>query len=229
MKLKRNLIADIIQWDVESWSPILNYWEKEINWNDVKTSLELGAREGGLSLWLALKGKEVICSDLKNTEASAKTLHQKYNVGSMINYQDIDATNIPYENYFDLIIFKSVIGGIGMNNNIGAQKKVFEEIHKALKPGGKLLFAENLAASPIHQFFRKLFNKWGDYWRYISLEEIKGLLQDFLSFKFKTTGVFSTFGRTEKQRSVIARFDKYIANNLLPHKWRYIIYGIAKK
>ena len=38
-------------------------------------------------------------------------------ISSLIIYQDIDATNIPYENYFDIIVFKSIIGGIGRNNN----------------------------------------------------------------------------------------------------------------
>lgn len=74
---------------------------------------------------------------------------------NLITYQDIDATQIPYENEFDIIVFKSIIGGIGRNDNKEIQQLVFNQIYKALKPGGQLLFAENLSASPLHRFFSK--------------------------------------------------------------------------
>src|SRR5690606_26588047 len=133
-------------------------------------------REGGLSLWMALKGKTVVCSDLEDVESTAEPLHTRYKVNNLITYQDIDATNIPYENHFDVIAFKSIIGGIGRNNNPEIQAKVFTEIHKALKPGGKLLFAENLVASPFHQRLRKKFIRCGNSWKYVSLDEVNGFL-----------------------------------------------------
>jgi SAM-dependent methyltransferase len=169
-------VQDIIQWDILSWSKILRYWDAGIDYNNVTSCLELGGRQGGLSLWLALKGKKVICSDIygglaSNAREQAELLHGKYHVRELITYQDIDATNIPYENYFDVIVFKSIIGGIGRNDNIENQKKAFEEIYRALKPGGKLLFAENLAGSLLHKFARKKFVKWGKSWNYVSLGE----------------------------------------------------------
>lgn len=227
--MKLELEKDIVQWDVKSWSMALHYWEKEINWEQIHDCLELGGREGGLSLWLALKGKTVICSDLKGVEFSAGELHQKYNIGSSIKYQGIDATNIPYENHFDLIIFKSIIGGIGRDNNKEIQQMVFDQIHKALKPEGKLIFAENLVASPFHQYFRKKFTKWTHYWRYITKEECKEFLKFFSSFELKTTGVLGTFGRTEKQKNLLSRVDKFLLNNITPDSWKYIVYGIATK
>ena len=153
------LTSDIIQWDVRSWSEALKYWEQHVNWSTIHNGLELGGREGGLSLWLALKGIKTVCSDLHGVKEAASPLHQRYDVSSLITYKDIDATNIPYENHFDVIAFKSIIGGIGRNDNIEMQKKTFSEIYKALKPGGKLLFAENLAASPLHQTLRKKLKK----------------------------------------------------------------------
>lgn len=84
----------------------------------------------------------------------------------MAIYQDIDATYIPYENHFDVVVFKSIIGDIGSNDNLDAQREAFKQIHKALKPDGKLLFAEKMVASPLHLFFKKRFVNWGDRWRY---------------------------------------------------------------
>ncbi len=225
----KTIVNDIIQWDVKSWSKALTYWDKNVDWNSVETCLELGGREGGLSLWLVLKGKTTVCSDLNDVEQTAETLHTKHNVKALVTYQDIDATQIPYENHFDIIVFKSIIGGIGRDDQSAMQQQVFDQIYKALKPGGKLLFAENLKASAFHQQMRKKFVNWGRAWRYVSLNEMKGFLHMFTSYQIKTTGVLATFGRNEKQRNALATLDQSVLNNLCPNKWKYICYGIAEK
>jgi SAM-dependent methyltransferase len=195
----------------------------------VYTCLELGGRKGGLSLWLALKEKKVICSDVSNAKENAEMLHSQYNVNALIAYQDIDATNIPYENYFDIVVFKSIIGGIGRNNNIGVQQKVFSEIYKSLKPGGKLLFAENLIGSSLHQLLRKKFVRWGRTWRYISVSELGRFLFQFKFYRYETSGMLAAFGKTEWQRNIFARFDQLLLNHICPAQWKYIVYGIAEK
>ena len=227
--MNKETLKDVVQWDIRAWKKAIKYWDNNVDWKNVENALELGSREGGLSLWMAQKGVSTVCSDYTNSEKSAAPLHKKYNVSSKITYQDIDATNIPYENHFDIIVFKSIIGGIGKDDNIEIQKKVFEEIYKALKPGGQLLFAENLTSTKLHQEMRYRFNKWGDYWRYISLSELKDFLKPFLSYKIKTTGVLGTFGRTEKQKEILTRIDEVFFNHVFPSKWHYIGFGITKK
>ncbi|MBK8846127.1 MAG: class I SAM-dependent methyltransferase [Bacteroidetes bacterium] len=227
--MTKELTKDIIQWDIKSWSKALSYWDSNIDWNEIKNGLELGGREGGLSLWLALKGLTVVCSDLNDVHTTAQPLHVRHNVSSHVKYQDIDATNIPYENYFDIIVFKSIIGGIGRNDKVEIQQKVFKEIYKALKPGGKLLFAENLIASPFHQQLRKRFVNWGSSWRYVSIKEMKEFLNDFSYCDIHTTGVLGTFGRNESQRTLLSTIDQLILNRICPANWKYIIYGIAEK
>lgn len=224
------LVKKIIQWDVKSWSKALFFWEKNVEWDKVKNGLELGGREGGLSLWLALKGKTTLCSDYAiNVQETAGKLHKEYNVTTYINYQDIDASDIPYENHFDVIVFKSIIGGIGRGDNFEIQKKVFREIHKALKPGGKLLFAENLIGSPVHQKLRKRYVDWGNSWRYLSVDELKECLGVFSDYELKTTGFLGTLGRSESQRSFLATGDRLFWNHVSPAKWKYIAYGVAQK
>ena len=226
--MDKQLLRDIVQWDVTSWSKAILFWNKTIDWAAVNTCLEVGAREGGLSLWIALKGKQVICSDL-SISGEAQQLHAKYKVADKIQYEAIDATGIPYENYFDVIIFKSVLGGIGRNNNYALQERAINEMYKALKPDGKLLFAENLSASFLHTLLRKIFRQWGGKWRYLSLKELNQLFNKFSSKKMQTSGFLALFGRSERQRNALAVIDQKIFNKIVPSRWQYIAYGIAIK
>jgi len=227
--MNNELIADIINWDIRTLQRALFYWENNVDWNKIKIALELGSRQGGLSLWLALKGKKVICSDIENPQETAKEYHQKYNTGNLIEYRAIDATCVPYESYFDLIVFKSVIGAIGKNGGLQKQQQVFSEIYKALKPGGYLLYAENLTATPLHIILRKMFVKWGKEWRYVSIDEMKTFLKDFSYFDIETTGFIATLGRNERQRSILSILDEIIFNRICPAKWKYIAYGLGIK
>ncbi|MHC1738777.1 MAG: cyclopropane-fatty-acyl-phospholipid synthase family protein [Ignavibacteriaceae bacterium] len=227
MNLSPGTIADIIQWDVTNWSRALSFWEENVDWSNVNHSLEIGGKGGGLSLWVALHGKNTICSDLSDARVNAFDLHSKYKVTDKIKYEDINAASIPYENKFDLILFKSIIGGIGRDNNKSIQSETFRQIYKALVPGGKLVFAENLTSSPLHRTLRK-FNKW-NYWRYITLSETREFLKDFSYVKLQTCGFSGAFGRTESQRRALGKLDSIFFDKILPSGWNYIVYGIAEK
>lgn len=227
-EVSSSVLKDVIQWDIVNWSKALAHWKAHAAIEPGMKVLELGGRQGGLSLWFALNGCQVTCSDFKDTRALALPLHEKYGVSHLVTYEDIDATNIPYENHFDVIVFKSIIGGIGYGNNIERQLAVFRQIEKALKPGGKLLFAENMIASPFHRFMRKRFVSWGADWRYLTLAEMRNMLEGFEIDSLRTTGVMATFGRSEGQRKFLGMIDKALSP-LTPPEWRYIVYGVAKK
>jgi SAM-dependent methyltransferase len=232
MKLKYNnrIKNDIIEWDVNNWFNSIIFWEKYSSL-DLKncTALELGSNNGGLSLWLALNGCKVICSDVVIPTNQATQIHKKYGVDNKIKYEIIDATNIPYQGCFDIIVFKSILGGIGRNNNIDKQINTINQIYKALKTGGKLFFAENILSSPIHQYLRKKYVNWGENWRYISVEEMKEFLKPFSGFDYITNGFLGAMGRNEFQRKFLGQIDKMIFNLIIPESWKYIMIGIAKK
>ncbi len=227
--MNNEALKDILQWDIQSWGAAIPFWEKHGELSTAQTALEIGGREGGLSLWLAKKGIRTVCSDLTQTEATARPLHQRYQLNDLVSYEDIDATSIPYENHFDLILFKSVLGGVGRDNQIIMQQRALAQMHKALKPGGRLLFAENMSASFLHRYLRSRFVRWGNSWRYISLSEADQLFQPFASYQLKTTGFLGAFGRSEPQRNALAKIDQLLFNWVTPPTWRYIGYGVATK
>lgn len=228
--LDRELVRDIVQWDATNWAEALRYWERAIDWRGAaRKCLELGAGGGGLSLWLALKGQDVVCSDLNGVGEKALELHDRYRVRPSIRYEAIDALRIPYEGCFDVIVFKSMLGGIGRDDNKARQAAAMSEIRKALRPGGKLLFAENLSGAPFHRWARQSFVAWGKSWRYVSIAEMKEFLMDFASFDLRTTGVMGLFGRTEGQRNALGWIDQACLKALVPPSCRYIAYGVATK
>jgi SAM-dependent methyltransferase len=228
--IDKSFVSDSVEWDVHNWSKALNFWEKNVELDNKKlTCLELGSRRGGLSLWLAMKGNYVVCSDLNSPELMASILHKKYSFPGKIEYEAIDATKIPYENHFDIVIFKSILGGIGRNENFNLTGIVLEEIYKSLKPGGVLLFAENLIGSPMHQYFRKKLAQWAGYWNYLRLEDVEKFLTKFESVHYRTAGFLGAFGRTERQRRLLGWIDTILVERIVMKRMKYIVFGTAVK
>jgi SAM-dependent methyltransferase len=174
LHLSPSLQRAILEWDVQTWSHALRLWETYLphDLNDLK-GLEIGARRGGLSLYLALKGVDMICSDLQNPKVTANPLHQRYQVESKISYQAVNALALPFPDHsLDLIACKSVLGGLRRNNQADLKRVAIQEMQRVLKPGGYLLLAENLAGSPAHLWLRQRFQAWGHYWEYLDWEDL---------------------------------------------------------
>ena len=215
----------ILEWDYNSWFEAVKYWDKlSINFDNAKC-LELGARKGGLSLWLLSKGAKVVCSDLNNPQSIFVCPNEVAN--SNISFESIDILNIPYENTFDIVIFKSVIGGV-YNGDNQKLNLIFSQIYKALKPGGYLLFAENSKSTPFHSFLRKNISNWRKSWNYISYDELKNELKAFNQFEIKSFGFFSLLIHNKYINFLLFLIDKLI-NPFIPLKIKYIYYGYAKK
>lgn len=175
------------------------YWESILDYKSKVTyALELGGgTNGGLSLWLASKGYKVICSAYEEISEETKVIHNKYNFSQQIEYKIIDALSIPYEEVFDIICFKSMLGRIARENDIKIAENVLSQIQKALKPGGNLLFAENLSSSLLYKLLRNRYGALKNNLRYFTVSEIKELFRNFSSLNYKTFGFIGCFGRNE--------------------------------
>ncbi len=229
MSYTKEQLKNYFEWDIQNWSKALNIWEKHLQ-STKSNCLGIGERSGGLSLYLAIKGHTVMCSDLENPEKNAEILHGKYpDASKNISYAAINATSIPYTDAFDIIIFKSVLGGVGRNNNFEAQQLMLRQIYKALKKGGKLFFVENLQGGNLHKTLRKKFVKWGESWRYVGLDEIDKLFQNFCKVEYQTCGYLGALGRTNNQRNFLGKIDTIIFDKLKSPNKHYIIYGVATK
>lgn len=224
------LMRDIAGWDVRTWSTAINFWDEALGETDAPlTCLELGAGPGGPSLWLALHGHNVVCSNRENTKLDAAPLHDRYEFSGTIEYEDIDARNIPYLAHFDVIVFKSVLGGVGADGGL-AQREAISQIVAALKPGGRLFFAENIRGTVFHRMIRAFANRARKAaWHYPSHGELRSLLSEFDSVELRSTGVLAVFGFQESQRRALASADRAFVNSITPAPWRYVGFGVAVK
>lgn len=229
--VERGRAADFIEWDVRNWSYALPFWRRHSTQDLARChALEVGARNGGLSLWLALQGASVVCSDIRPPSQKAIDGHRARGVSHLVRYEQMDAMHIPYTERFDVVLFKSVLGAVGYRGGgKAAQARAIAEMHKALKPGGELFFAENLVGSPIHMFLRQRYVRWREKWRWVSVEEMREFLQPFSQVSWGTAGFAGALGRTTLQRNILGAFDRILLDRITPARWKYIIVGVARK
>ena len=230
LRLDRRVSADIIQWDIATWKPALDFWLGRTGRLDGSIALELGTRDGGLSLFLALVGCRVICTDVSGPTEDAKQLHFDYGVRDAISYECVDIRHIPYPNdCFDVVILKSTLGALGnAGTQLEPQSDAVAEVHRVLRPGGVFLFAENMAGSAAHALLRKHFVPWGREWLYFTDAQLRQLLSGFREVDLRFSGFASAFGRREWQRTLLHGLDRLLVP-VLPESERYVVFGCARK
>lgn len=226
MKLTWAQKKDIIEWDIVNWSKALNYCDQFINDLNGKKVLVIGDKNGGLSLYFALRNATVYATDLNGVSINAKELHTSYNVLNRVIYGCADFLHLEYpSNEFDIVAFKSVLGALRTKEN---QITAIAESHRVLKSEGLLVFSENLDASWLHQILRKKFVKWAKYWRYLNVNEVEELFGSFPERHFAQFGFFGTLGRSELQRTLLGLLDT-VTNPVISKKYLYILAGVLKK
>lgn len=228
------LLKDIIDWDVDNWSQALPFWEPVIDKQQPGAKiLAIGERGGGLSLWLALKGFHVICTDRKLPLPQAESLHEKYGVEDKITYRELDIVHADIQGQFDIVILKSVIGGLKgeygstASRNEDTRHQAVQNIYKLLKPGGYLLTADNMHGSWLMQWPRKLQNK-NNSWHYFTPQEIARLLNSFSSVSTRYFGVFPTRFFSPVLNRIFFFFNK-LFTGWLPVGTYYIGFTKARK
>ena len=170
-------LRQFLEGDVRNWSVALEFWAAHTRLDlSACTALEVGSRHGGLSLWLATRGATVVCTDVQGPTERARRKHAAAGVAGRISYECLDARRIPWDGRFDLVVFKSVLGAVGREGGRAAQARAVAQMHKALRAGGELFFAENLVASPVHRFLRRRFVGWSASWRYVSIDEMRAFV-----------------------------------------------------
>ncbi len=226
------LYTRAVEWDVPTWSRAVRAWEDYIALYNpgLGYGLELGSRHGGLSFFFAQRyGSNMVCSDYGGPSEKALALHQSEGLSEKITYSDVDATAMAFsDGTFDFVVFKSMLGAVGSRGRYERMEQAMAEIHRVLKPGGVLFFAENLAASPLHRLLRRMLIPWGRSWTYLSYREMQDYLAVFDQDRLESTGFLAVFAsRPAWLKAFLAHVDSKLT--FLPASWRYVGYGWGRK
>lgn len=221
-----------IEWDIATWSRALSFWVKTIEQRHITMGhgLEIGARHGGLSWYFAKQyGSQMHCTDHVLPSENARLLHEAAGLSKLVSYQVADATRLPFpDNHFDFVVFKSVLGAVGRDNQPEKQQQALHEIYRVLRPGAYLFFAENLRGSTLHQIARQSLVPWGKTWRYLTISELRTLLTDFEEKEIWSTGFFAAFvPRPAWLKNIVAHIDAGCF--FIPNSARYVGFGYARK
>jgi len=223
---------DFVSWDVPTWSAAIEYWDRLLAARpktEHERGLELGAHYGGLSLYLAARrGVNMICTDLKSPERWARPQHEAFGMERRIVWEPANALALSYpDDSFDFVIFKSLLGEIGTTDKPHNKRLMLAEVLRVLKPGGVVLFAENMIASPVHVLARSAFRGWGKNWGYTTIPEMRELFAAFAELHYETTGFLVAFAPA-RLKPLVRAIDRRL-DPLLPENSRYVIYGSAVK
>lgn len=220
---------------MSNWSQLINYWQPVLEKLPRSSKvLAIGERNGGLSLWLALMGFQVICTDINDIAEQAKQLHTRYNVADKIEYKTFDVVNDTWPaEQFDIIIAKSVIGGVksirsdASSRTFKTQQQAVDNIHSMLKTDGYFFSAENMQGGIITRLYRKLGNRTSG-WRYLTYSELQILFSHFAIVQTKTFGILPTLFSFRVYNRIAFWINKYVLF-FLPSRTKYIAFTIARK
>lgn len=226
--MEKRFLSDVYEWDSQNWSKSFEVWKPILKSEKKLKCLEIGSRRGGLSLLMASLGHDVTCSDLADPTKIASPLHERYQLKDQIHYTTVNLTDLKFKEEFDVIVFKSVFGGVVRNEDLELAKKIALQLNNALKPGGSVLFAENSSGSLIHRIARKYFRRWGCSWSYFSLNQYREIFQNFNTVQLETYGFWSAFAIGNKTRVLLSYLDQ-LTCPFIPKSKKYIVFGVAQK
>lgn len=112
--------------------------------------LELGSGAGEGSVYFALRGARCTATDCSaGMLAVAQRLAARH--GASIETRQVDAERIPFPaNTFDFVYAANVL------HHVGRPERMLAEMHRVLKPGGRVCFWDPLKHNPLIKVYRLL-------------------------------------------------------------------------
>ncbi|MDF3047379.1 MAG: hypothetical protein K0R73_497 [Candidatus Midichloriaceae bacterium] len=205
----RALLEDSCGWNKKLWADALEYGLSFCPKGN-KKALEIGAAfHSSLSPALKFMGYDVTCSYYEEFDqaiilsGNLSATSNKYNL-PLPYLQELNAWKLKPECY-DVIVMKSVLGGICRDNNYELASDLTKVLYAALKPGGVLITLDNQANS-FSKLMRRFFGAGANKWTYIDKKKFLQILQPYKFFqkgfgllnfaKFGTIGGKEVFNNT---------------------------------
>ena len=119
-----------------------------------KAVLDYACGDGYFSVFLALLGAQVFGFDLSPRAIEVANLKAKSNcVNDRAHFAVLDASALALpSNWFDLAL------GVEALHHVVFYSNVSSELYRVMKPGGRVVFAENLGHNPLLELLRRRFS-----------------------------------------------------------------------
>jgi hypothetical protein len=184
VNISRALIEDCCGWNRKIWADAAEFAVSQLPERlDGKKVLEIGAGNySSISPIFASKGADLLCSyygwhqqrDVEDGQLRAVTA--KYGLGKIL-VEEHDIHDL--QGIYDIIVMKSVLGGICENENYGKLKLIIDRLWKNnLRRGGYVVSLDNGYV----RLFARLRNLWGagkGGWTYFRRNKLLASLSDY--------------------------------------------------
>jgi len=195
-------------WNYKSWSHAIKVSSFLLP-NRLDRILEIGAsRHSMVSLIFDGLADEIVISyyteeQRLGVEQYLASVRQKYNLKSKYVLEQIDATNV--EGSFDIVIMKSVLGGLFRQNNStisDATGFIVGLVSRSVKPEGHLISIDN--GKSILECVLPRFGARKNLWRFFRKSELNGAISQ------SEFGVISCFSFETRLGYIGYILDNYV-------------------
>ena len=194
--LSKKLIDYTIVWNFGIWSRAIRYWGECLSGSDFSNMkvLEIGAnKRSAVSLVFADKGADCTLGYYPLPKDSPEHFlkNMDLELDGTVNVIPLNIFEMPFNEEFDIVCMKSVLGGISKLNDCDNWSKGIDAAWEAVKPGGYLALAENVRGTFMHDYMRKNYRKNSKPWNYFSPNKYINKVQSLGKYKWKTFGFLS--------------------------------------
>jgi ubiquinone/menaquinone biosynthesis C-methylase UbiE len=170
-----------------------------------KRILDLGCGAGEAAVYFATKGAKAVASDLSEGMLQvALKLAEKNGVTIETSKSSADVINFP-DNTFDMVYAANLLHHVDV-------EKCLQEVHRVLKPGGKLYSWDPLAHNPAINVYRRMATEVRTEDEHpLRMKDIKLFRKYYKNVRYKGTWLFTLW--------IFMRF--YLIERVDPNKERY--------
>ena len=234
----RALVEDCCGWNRKVWADAIEFGLAQFPERLAgRKVLEIGAgRHSTIAPIFSVKGAETVCSyfhltkeDIENGQF--KIIMDKYHLDKIAT---IEQNIFDIGGKYDLIVLKSVLGGICRSNDYGKLREIVDKLFlENLKEDGAIFTIDNGDIN----LFRSVRRFWGagrNEWTYFTEEKVTSSLCAYnvaiKGFGFLNIGSakFLLQGNYEFINDIVYYFDKLITRIYTP-KWRAVLATIIRK
>jgi hypothetical protein len=234
----RALIEDCCGWNRKTWADAVEFALSQLPERlDGKKVLEIGAgKYSSISPLFASRGADLLCSyygqhqqDVENGQL--QLVVTKYGLDKIV-VEERDIYNL--QETYDIIVLKSVLGGLCKNQNYGKLKLIIDRLLKEnVRQGGYIVTLDNGYV----RLFTRLRNLWGagkGEWTYFSRKKLVDALSGYdiqvRGFGLINVGAakFLLHRKGESINDIIYLIDK-IALSLIDPEDRAVLSTVIRK